>query len=334
MMERKKRLKKTMFVRDGAGKKFEEEFMLEEKWKQMLLKDFNPVQLEDMLTLSCRNMALDVVSCLVDMNTKKGILSEITRWAKGPQEHGGIFNDAFSAFNKDIKENDSDDEGGSTLVDESDIIKGEYTKSMPKKQTRFSNYSNRYSNSKKREYSNPNILHKAHDKSEDFLTITPKASDKVLEESVEARNMSQKAFKLKKLSQLEYSSRRSKKHMQVPNRDNLDESVSKVPILNTRDKVHGGETYTPTKPNSRAMEALKLKNIDSDVMFRSSDFRSSQDIEVFTGIKKRSNSSAKFQHIARHIDFHNAQLIKNRYLFDSITKKYTGSCVYGSHNLN
>jgi hypothetical protein len=57
MKERRKRLVKSIYKREGKLNEFEKGFQISTKQKTIIIKNFSPLQLEDMLRTSTKNVA-------------------------------------------------------------------------------------------------------------------------------------------------------------------------------------------------------------------------------------------------------------------------------------
>ena len=79
MAERRLRLNKYIYKKEGRLADFEEDFRLSILKKQQIIRKFTSIQLEDLLRTSTKNVAQEVVSCLIPSNFGKGILVEIER---------------------------------------------------------------------------------------------------------------------------------------------------------------------------------------------------------------------------------------------------------------
>jgi predicted metal-dependent hydrolase len=102
MKERRKRLLKSLFKKENPqqtnsvpfGKEqkgsqttlthtgmmeFEKEYELKEEQKNVIIQGFSAAQLEEMLRTSTKNVAYEVISCLIDASGK-GVLTEIIKW--------------------------------------------------------------------------------------------------------------------------------------------------------------------------------------------------------------------------------------------------------------
>lgn len=75
MKERRKKLLLALQRKKGSV----EDLDKQEDRKRLLIKGFSPHQLEEMLKATTRNVAQEVVNCLMD-EENKGLLSEIIKW--------------------------------------------------------------------------------------------------------------------------------------------------------------------------------------------------------------------------------------------------------------
>lgn len=58
---------------------FEMEYDNKEQQKNVIIWGFSAAQLEEMLRTSTKNVAYEVISCLIDSNGR-GVLTEIIKW--------------------------------------------------------------------------------------------------------------------------------------------------------------------------------------------------------------------------------------------------------------
>lgn len=58
---------------------FEKEYELKEEQKNVIIQGFSAAQLEEMLRTSTKNVAYEVISCLIEANGR-GVLTEIIKW--------------------------------------------------------------------------------------------------------------------------------------------------------------------------------------------------------------------------------------------------------------
>lgn len=58
---------------------FEKEYELKDEQKNVIIQGFSAAQLEEMLRTSTKNVAYEVISCLIESNGR-GVLTEIIKW--------------------------------------------------------------------------------------------------------------------------------------------------------------------------------------------------------------------------------------------------------------
>lgn len=88
MKERRRRLLKTLYKKESQqssqttgkpGVDFIKEYEFKEEQKNVIIQGFSASQLEEMLRTSTKNVAYEVISCLIDQSGK-GVLTEIIKW--------------------------------------------------------------------------------------------------------------------------------------------------------------------------------------------------------------------------------------------------------------
>ncbi len=84
MKERRKRLFQLKYEQDGKGDVFDREYRGKEEKKEQYAAKFSVDKLEEMLRVTTKNAAYEVVSCLVDKKTR-GVLSGIIEWMSKEQ---------------------------------------------------------------------------------------------------------------------------------------------------------------------------------------------------------------------------------------------------------
>jgi len=77
MQERRRRLIKYLYKKEGKLDDFEQEFQKSIKKKLIIIKKFSSIQLEDLLRTSTKNVAQEVVSSLIPPKGGLGVLTEI-----------------------------------------------------------------------------------------------------------------------------------------------------------------------------------------------------------------------------------------------------------------
>ena len=104
MKERRKRLLRSLYKKeisngpfrkgkDEVNAEFEREYELKEQQKNVIIQALSALELEDMLRTSTKNVAHEVVSCLVEP-TGRGVLTDIIRWLTTSQHN--MLNDHLS----------------------------------------------------------------------------------------------------------------------------------------------------------------------------------------------------------------------------------------------
>mmetsp|Transcript_14210 Transcript_14210/g.14191 ORF Transcript_14210/g.14191 Transcript_14210/m.14191 type:complete len:483 (-) Transcript_14210:243-1691(-) len=104
MKERRKRLLRSLYKKEfpgTVGKKnkeevnaaFEKEYEIKEQQKNVIIQALSARELEEMLRKSTKNVAHEVVSCLVE-STSRGVLTDIIRWLTTSQQN--MLNDHLS----------------------------------------------------------------------------------------------------------------------------------------------------------------------------------------------------------------------------------------------
>jgi len=83
MKERRKRLLKSLYKKEGKQggsiQEFEQDYEQKEQQKNVIIWGFSAAQLEEMLRTSTKNVAYEVISCLID-SSGRGVLTEIIKW--------------------------------------------------------------------------------------------------------------------------------------------------------------------------------------------------------------------------------------------------------------
>ena len=79
MQERRRRLIKYLYKKEGKLPEFEEGFKSSISKKSTIIKKFTSVQLEDLLRTSTKNVAQEVVSSLIPSNGGLGVLADIDK---------------------------------------------------------------------------------------------------------------------------------------------------------------------------------------------------------------------------------------------------------------
>jgi len=77
MQERRRRLIKYLYKKEGKLNEFEEGFQVSIQKKSTIIKKFSSVQLEDLLRTSTKNVAQEVVSSLIPPQGGLGVLAEV-----------------------------------------------------------------------------------------------------------------------------------------------------------------------------------------------------------------------------------------------------------------
>jgi hypothetical protein len=104
MKERRKRLLRSLYKKelttgplrkgkDELSAEFEKEYELKEQQKNVIIQALSALELEDMLRTSTKNVAHEVVSCLVEV-TGRGVLTDIIRFLTTSQHN--MLNDHLS----------------------------------------------------------------------------------------------------------------------------------------------------------------------------------------------------------------------------------------------
>lgn len=79
--------------KDEINAEFEREYEVKEQQKNVIIQALSALELEDMLRTSTKNVAHEVVSCLVEP-TGRGVLTDIIRWLTTSQHN--MLNDHLS----------------------------------------------------------------------------------------------------------------------------------------------------------------------------------------------------------------------------------------------
>lgn len=77
MQERRRRLIKYLYKKEGKLQEFEEGFQQSITKKSNIIKKFTSVQLEDLLRTSTKNVAQEVVSSLIPPQGGLGVLADV-----------------------------------------------------------------------------------------------------------------------------------------------------------------------------------------------------------------------------------------------------------------
>ena len=79
MQERRRRLIKYLYKKEGKLNEFEEGFKQSINKKSTIIRKFTCIQLEDLLRTSTKNVAQEVVSSLIPQQGGLGVLADIDR---------------------------------------------------------------------------------------------------------------------------------------------------------------------------------------------------------------------------------------------------------------
>jgi hypothetical protein len=79
MQERRRRLIKYLYKKEGRLHEFEEGYKQSIAKKSTIIKKFTSMQLEDLLRTSTKNVAQEVVSSLIPSSGGMGVLADIER---------------------------------------------------------------------------------------------------------------------------------------------------------------------------------------------------------------------------------------------------------------
>ena len=79
MQERRRRLIKYLYKKEGRLHEFEEGYKQSIAKKSTIIKKFTSMQLEDLLRTSSKNVAQEVVSSLIPSSGGMGVLADIER---------------------------------------------------------------------------------------------------------------------------------------------------------------------------------------------------------------------------------------------------------------
>ena len=82
MQERRRRLIKYLYKKEGKLDEFEEGFHQSISKKSTIIKKFSSVQLEDLLRTSTKNVAQEVVSSLIPPQGGHGVLSQVEKYCQ------------------------------------------------------------------------------------------------------------------------------------------------------------------------------------------------------------------------------------------------------------
>ena len=89
MQERRRRLIKYLYKKEGKLDEFEEGFHQSISKKSTIIKKFSSIQLEDLLRTSTKNVAQEVVSSLIPPQGGLGVLSQVEKFCQMNQIGGG-----------------------------------------------------------------------------------------------------------------------------------------------------------------------------------------------------------------------------------------------------
>lgn len=82
MQDRRRRLIKYLYKKEGRLEEFEEGFKTSIAKKSGIIKKFSSVQLEELLRTSTKNVAQEVVSSLIPTQGGSGLLADIDKLSK------------------------------------------------------------------------------------------------------------------------------------------------------------------------------------------------------------------------------------------------------------
>lgn len=77
MQERRRRLIKYLYKKEGKLNEFEQGFQSSIQKKSTIIKKFSSIQLEDLLRTSTKNVAQEVVSSLIPPSGGLGVLADV-----------------------------------------------------------------------------------------------------------------------------------------------------------------------------------------------------------------------------------------------------------------
>merc|ERR1712147_395929 len=82
MQERRRRLIKYLYKKEGKLEEFEQGFHQSIKKKTTIIKKFSSIQLEDLLRTSTKNVAQEVVSSLIPPQGGLGVLAQVENFCQ------------------------------------------------------------------------------------------------------------------------------------------------------------------------------------------------------------------------------------------------------------
>ena len=82
MQERRRRLIKYLYKKEGKLDEFEEGFHQSISKKSTIIKKFSSIQLEDLLRTSTKNVAQEVVSSLIPPQGGLGVLAQVEKYCQ------------------------------------------------------------------------------------------------------------------------------------------------------------------------------------------------------------------------------------------------------------
>ena len=82
MQERRRRLIKYLYKKEGKLDEFEEGFHQSISKKSTIIKKFSSIQLEDLLRTSTKNVAQEVVSSLIPPQGGHGVLAQVEKYCQ------------------------------------------------------------------------------------------------------------------------------------------------------------------------------------------------------------------------------------------------------------
>ena len=114
MQERRRRLIKYLYKKEGKLNEFEEGFKQSISKKSTIIRKFSSLQLEDLLRTSTKNVAQEVVSSLIPQSGGLGVLAEIDKAFGNDPAKRKSTRKQENINQEDGYENDTNTEGGST----------------------------------------------------------------------------------------------------------------------------------------------------------------------------------------------------------------------------
>lgn len=88
--------------RDIARQEFDREYEAQEQQKRVIIQALSASELEEMLRTSTKNVAHEVVTCLIEQSGR-GVLTDIIRWLKTSQQN--MLNDHLSILDQKFSSN-------------------------------------------------------------------------------------------------------------------------------------------------------------------------------------------------------------------------------------